>query len=115
MTHTQGDWDYTIGDVEKRSMSSIFKKGDPEWMIANVVCESHNPLQREEDISNLKLLWAAPKLLAACQAALDYLLANVPKGNIRDSRHFQALNEHANGVCKPLRAAIAAATGEEAP
>ena len=50
----------------------------------------------------------APEMLAACKAALKYLEANRPKGNIR--KIFTALNEHENCAVKPLRAAIARAT-----
>ena len=49
-------------------------------------------------------------LVAALELALAYLEANRPKGNIREN--FSALNEHENGVMKPLRAALAAATAE---
>jgi len=59
--------------------------------------------------ANARLIAAAPELLEACEAALEYLNRNRPKGNIRDN--FTALNEHENGVVKPLRAAIAKAKG----
>lgn len=59
------------------------------------------------DESLAHLFAAAPELLAACKAALAYLDANRPKGNIR--KIFSALNEHENGAVKPLRAAIAKA------
>lgn len=47
-----------------------------------------------------------PDLLSAAKTALAYLLEHPPKGNIRDSSHFSAINEHANSVCSPLRGAI---------
>lgn len=109
MPHTQGDWDYTIGDVANRSSSSIFKKGDPEWMIATVVCESRNPLQREEDIANLKLLWAAPKLLASMVGLFEHC-AMVHK-HCGDGDN----TKEADAAIAAARAAIAAATGEDTP
>ena len=54
---------------------------------------------------------AAPALLDALQLAVAYLEAHRPKGKIRDI--FHELNEYENGVMKPARAALAAATGAD--
>jgi hypothetical protein len=75
-------------------------QGTRQWVASQVTGEA-----------DARLIAAAPNLLAQCEAALAYLLANVPKGNIRNSAHFHALNEHA-ALCKSLRAAIAKALGK---
>lgn len=54
-----------------------------------------------------RLIVALHNLLTPAEAALQYLLDNPPKGNIRNPSHFSALNKHANGICKPLHEAIA--------
>lgn len=65
-----------------------------------------NELIRERnDLSDINA-----KLLAAAEIALEYLQNNQPKGKIGDI--FHKLNEHENGVVKPLRAAIAEARGQ---
>src|SRR4051812_2180403 len=62
-----------------------------------------------KDVSELATtLAAAPDLLAVCNETLAYLHANMPKGNIRNSDHFSALNHHA-AMCKALHTAIAQA------
>ncbi len=48
-------------------------------------------------------------LVEALEAAVQYLEANRPKGDIR--RIFTQLNQHENGVLKPARAALQAAQG----
>ena len=65
--------------------------------------------QRKADMS---LIAAAPAMYAACQKALAYLEAHRPKGDIR--KIFSELNEHENGVVKPLRAALELARGPDA-
>lgn len=60
--------------------------------------------------ANASLIEAAPDMLAACRAALAYLEANRPKGNIRDK--FSQFVEHEHGAVRPLRAAIAKAEGK---
>jgi hypothetical protein len=67
-----------------------------------------NHLTPEQWQQTINLVHAAPKLLEAAVAALTYLEAHRPKGNIKDI--FSELNAHENSAVKPLRAAIAEAT-----
>ena len=91
---------------ETRSILEIGE--DCEYPIAEIV----GAVSAETAATDGFLFAAAPDLLAALQAAVDYLVDNQPKGRIRDI--FSQLNRYENGVMKPARAAIAKATGGEA-
>jgi len=71
--HTPGPWDFTPGELKMRTSSNIFRRGDPEFLIAHVICEGFNAAQREQDLANARLIASAPVLLAACEAAYNWL------------------------------------------
>ena len=72
--HTPGPWDI-IPPLDKNSMAMVhapaLEQAEP-WTIAYVLTDN-NPNQREIDEANARLIAAAPELLAACQAAVQYL------------------------------------------
>lgn len=70
MKHTPGPWAFTEGDAERRANSEVYKLGDKAFRIAEVNCEWLNKKQRAEDLANLRLIAAAPELLAALQLVL---------------------------------------------
>lgn len=74
--HTEGPWAFVEGDRERRSMSSIFKASDKEFLIGYVICDSRNELARADDVANARLIAAAPELLSALErlsAMCEYL------------------------------------------
>src|SRR5687768_10336855 len=79
-THTAGDWAFTVGDKERRNMSTVHKADDETFLIAYVICEAVNPHQRAEDVANARLLAASPRLLAACRHLIDILPVLLDKG-----------------------------------
>ncbi len=103
MAHTPGPWAFSEGDRERAAMSLVHKKGDKEFLLAYVICESRNEEARAMDIDNARLITAAPTLLAACQDALDCM----PDGTVHDATQSQ------RDAIKTLRAAIALATGSK--
>lgn len=90
--HTPGPWEHLAGSIGTHKFGLIAMMPP-----------------KAESAANARLIAAAPELLAALQAAVEYLHANRPKGKVRDI--FSQLNAHENGVLKPARAAIAKATG----
>jgi hypothetical protein len=73
MTHTQGDWmfsEYNTGDFSVHSTT-----GD-----GNDIALVRSKKSKEEALSNVKLITAAPDMLAALQFVKG-VLANAPKGH----------------------------------
>lgn len=77
MSHTTGPWAFSEGDRERRGMSEIIKANDKQFRIGWVLCDHLNNLQRAEDISNARLIAAAPELLAACKSAFLQIMPDV--------------------------------------
>jgi hypothetical protein len=97
-THTPGPWfiDGMGNDPFCLAITAGELTDGPEFQRESKVAEVHT-------MEDARLIAAAPDLLGACKTALRYLLANVPKGNVRAI--FDQLNAHAC-VCKSIRAAI---------
>ncbi|SFH97521.1 hypothetical protein [Planctomicrobium piriforme] len=99
--HTPGPWKFEEGDRTRGMMSEVFKEADPQFRIGFVTCESHNSLQRAEDICNACLIAAAPELLEALVSAAQFCRACEESGR----RPFNLT------PLKQIEAAIAKATG----
>jgi hypothetical protein len=104
-SHTPGPW--TVGDDSPNDYEGPMI--DTRDRVVAVITIDHENESTPEERANAQLISAAPDLLAALQAAVEYLEAYRPKGKIRDI--FTQLNAHENGALKPARAAIAKATG----
>lgn len=104
--HTTGPW--RIAEQIAREGIWIESAADESDEICNI---SATTVADKEAMANARLIAAAPDLLAALEAAVEYLKANRPKGKIQDI--FHELNHYENGVMKPARAAIARATDEK--
>ena len=105
--HTPGPWTTSIGTSGAR----VHVNNDFNHPLSFGF--SYSDIDAEEQAegqANARLIAAGPELLEACEMALTYLVTHRPEGNIR--RDFHAFNEHENDAVKPLRAAIAKATGE---
>lgn len=92
--HTTGPWDFAIGDKERRSTSAVHKKGQPDFPIAHVICESSNEFQRKEDIANARLIAVAPDLLEALKECVTSSNCNAIAANDTASmiRRFEEIN-----------------------
>ena len=96
MSHTPGHWTYfmrTRADAKK--VTGFYIKPENGYDIAELHVTSSRP--REEQMANARLIAAAPKLLAACQAVLD--------------RHnYQGTGQPWPELFRQVRAAVADAT-----
>lgn len=96
---TPGPWTVETDPYHRPSVWSDGKRGSTHEVATVATC-----LTAEEEQANARLLAAAPELLAACQAALDWI--------DRFGEHAPIMFGGEADVAQALEAAIAAATGQ---
>jgi len=79
-SHTPGPWN--VGDDSPNDYEG--PTIDTRDRAVAVITIDHENESTPEDRANARLIAAAPELLAALQAAVEYLEAYRPKGKIRD-------------------------------
>jgi len=107
MTHTEGPW--TVDD-DTLDILAVTIGDAPAYIACQPAYQSGRPLAEEEITANLRLLCAAPELLAVAKMAFDY----AQDTKARFAEYFDGDDaESYDNLCDACDAAIAKAEGRE--